>query len=141
MEINSRLYLHSSLMVTYRSTQVRLFVYLNWSQVRTTEGAVVISSRLYSRSRRSCTISECSSPRKPQRKPKPIADDTCAWQHGTGVRGPCASPVKHHVHEWRSPHSTGALAAVAFAEPAGQQKSGGDMVACTDASLAFEAPA
>jgi hypothetical protein len=47
---------------------------------RTTEGAVVMSSRLYSRSSRSCTISECSNPRNPHRKPKPMADDTCkAW--------------------------------------------------------------
>mmetsp|Transcript_6017 Transcript_6017/g.10333 ORF Transcript_6017/g.10333 Transcript_6017/m.10333 type:complete len:210 (-) Transcript_6017:1024-1653(-) len=41
----------------------------------TTEGAVMISSRLYSRSSRSCTISMCSRPRKPQRKPKPMAEE------------------------------------------------------------------
>lgn len=36
-------------------------------------GAVVIKSKLYSRSNRSWTISMCSNPKKPQRKPKPIA--------------------------------------------------------------------
>ena len=38
-----------------------------------TRGAGVISSSLYARSSRSCTISMCSRPRKPQRKPKPRA--------------------------------------------------------------------
>ena len=38
-----------------------------------TPGAVVTRSMLNSRSSRSCTISMCSSPRKPQRKPKPSA--------------------------------------------------------------------
>src|SRR5471032_1638862 len=42
----------------------------------TTVGAVVIRSMSNSRSRRSCTISMCSRPRKPQRKPKPSACDT-----------------------------------------------------------------
>ncbi len=37
------------------------------------EGAVTSSSRLYSRSSRSWTISMCRSPRKPQRNPKPSA--------------------------------------------------------------------
>src|SRR5438874_2152161 len=38
-----------------------------------TVGAVVIRSSWNSRSRRSCTISRCSRPRKPQRKPEPSA--------------------------------------------------------------------
>ena len=38
-----------------------------------TDGAVAIRSRLNSRSSRSWMISRCSSPRKPQRKPKPSA--------------------------------------------------------------------
>ena len=38
-----------------------------------TLGIVASSSRSYSRSRRSRTMSMCSSPRKPQRKPKPSA--------------------------------------------------------------------
>src|SRR5271165_4447189 len=38
-----------------------------------TEGAVAMRSRLNSRSSRSWMISRCSSPRKPQRKPKPSA--------------------------------------------------------------------
>ena len=38
-----------------------------------TLGTVVTRSRLNSRSRRSCTISMCSNPRKPQRNPKPSA--------------------------------------------------------------------
>ena len=42
----------------------------------TTVGAVVIRSMSNSRSRRSCTISMCNRPRKPQRKPKPSACDT-----------------------------------------------------------------
>ena len=37
------------------------------------DGAVVIRSWSNSRSSRSCTISMCSRPRKPQRKPKPSA--------------------------------------------------------------------
>jgi hypothetical protein len=40
-----------------------------------TVGTVVMRSRFDSRSRRSCTISMCKSPRKPQRKPKPSAVD------------------------------------------------------------------
>lgn len=39
-------------------------------------GAVVIKSISNSRSSRSCTISRCSKPKKPQRKPKPKACDT-----------------------------------------------------------------
>ena len=39
--------------------------------VRTTLGTVRIRLRSYSRSRRSCTISICKSPRNPQRKPEP----------------------------------------------------------------------
>ncbi len=39
----------------------------------TTVGAVVMRSMSYSRSSRSCTMSMCSRPRKPQRKPKPSA--------------------------------------------------------------------
>ena len=42
-------------------------------RVTTTDGAVVIRSWSNSRSSRSCTISRCSRPRKPQRKPKPSA--------------------------------------------------------------------
>jgi hypothetical protein len=42
----------------------------------TTVGAVVIRSMSNSRSRRSCTMSMCSRPRKPQRKPKPSACET-----------------------------------------------------------------
>jgi len=42
----------------------------------TTEGAVVMRLMSYSRSRRSCTMSMCSRPRKPQLKPKPSACDT-----------------------------------------------------------------
>ncbi|MNT18426.1 hypothetical protein D3C72_1536310 [compost metagenome] len=42
----------------------------------TTDGAVVMMSMSNSRSRRSCTISMCNKPRKPQRKPKPSACDT-----------------------------------------------------------------
>ena len=38
--------------------------------------ALVTSDSSYSRSRRSCTMSMCSSPRKPQRKPKPSAVET-----------------------------------------------------------------
>ena len=38
-----------------------------------TLGVVASSSRSYSRSRRSRTMSMCSRPRKPQRKPKPSA--------------------------------------------------------------------
>jgi hypothetical protein len=45
-----------------------------------------MSSRLYSRSSRSCTISECSSPRKPHRKPKPIAEDTCGAHTGHAIQ-------------------------------------------------------
>ena len=41
-----------------------------------TVGAVVMRSMSYSRSRRSCTMSMCSMPRKPQRKPKPRACET-----------------------------------------------------------------
>ena len=52
-----------------------------------------MSSRLYSRSRRSCTISECSSPRKPHRKPKPIADETCNTQCLVHVTKHLAAPV------------------------------------------------
>ncbi len=40
-----------------------------------TPGAVVTRSMLNSRSSRSCTISMCSSPRNPHRKPKPSAAD------------------------------------------------------------------
>ena len=40
-----------------------------------TPGAVVTRSMLNSRSSRSWTISMCSRPRKPQRKPKPSATD------------------------------------------------------------------
>ena len=40
---------------------------------KTTDGAVVIRSRSYSRSSRSRITSRCSRPRKPQRKPKPSA--------------------------------------------------------------------
>ena len=40
-----------------------------------TDGIVASSSRSYSRSRRSRTMSMCSSPRKPQRKPKPSASE------------------------------------------------------------------
>ena len=40
-----------------------------------TEGIVVSSSRSYSRSRRSRTMSMCRRPRKPQRKPKPRASE------------------------------------------------------------------
>jgi hypothetical protein len=39
----------------------------------TTPGAVAISARSNSRSSRACTMSACSRPRKPQRKPKPSA--------------------------------------------------------------------
>src|SRR5262249_10715112 len=39
----------------------------------TTVGAVVTSDISYSRSSRSCTISMCSRPRNPQRKPQPSA--------------------------------------------------------------------
>ena len=42
----------------------------------TTEGAVVMMSISNSRSSRSCTISMCSKPKKPQRKPKPSACET-----------------------------------------------------------------
>ena len=42
----------------------------------TTVGAVVIKSMSNSRSKRSCTISKCSKPKKPQRKPKPNAWET-----------------------------------------------------------------
>ena len=42
----------------------------------TTVGAVVMRSMSYSRSSRSCTMSMCSRPRKPQRKPKPSACET-----------------------------------------------------------------
>ena len=45
-----------------------------------TEGIVAISSRSYSRSRRSRTMSMCSSPRKPQRKPKPSASEVSGSQ-------------------------------------------------------------
>ena len=41
----------------------------------TTPGAVVTKSRLYSRSSRSCMISKCSNPKKPQRNPKPRATE------------------------------------------------------------------
>ncbi len=40
-----------------------------------TPGAVVTRSMLNSRSSRSCTISMCSRPRNPHRKPKPSAAD------------------------------------------------------------------
>ena len=40
-----------------------------------TDGAVAMRLRSNSRSRRSRTISMCSRPRKPQRKPKPRAPD------------------------------------------------------------------
>ena len=40
-----------------------------------TDGIVASSSRSYSRSRRSRTMSMCSSPRKPARKPKPSASE------------------------------------------------------------------
>src|ERR1039457_4132013 len=43
-----------------------------------TPGAVVMRSMSNSRSRRSCTISRCSRPRKPQRKPKPGATELSA---------------------------------------------------------------
>ena len=39
----------------------------------TTEGAVVMSPRLYSRSSRSWTISMCNRPRNPHRNPNPMA--------------------------------------------------------------------
>ncbi|MNG09964.1 hypothetical protein D3C84_934080 [compost metagenome] len=45
------------------------------SSSKITVGAVVIRSRLYSRSRRSWMISMCSMPRNPQRKPKPRASE------------------------------------------------------------------
>ena len=41
--------------------------------IKLTLGTVVITVWLNSRSRRSCMISMCSRPRKPQRKPKPNA--------------------------------------------------------------------
>ena len=41
----------------------------------TTVGAEVMRFKLYSRSKRSCTISMCKRPRKPQRKPKPSASE------------------------------------------------------------------
>ena len=40
-----------------------------------TLGTVVMTSMLNSRLRRSCTISMCSKPKKPQRKPNPNATD------------------------------------------------------------------
>src|ERR1035438_10086566 len=51
-------------------------------------GAVVIRSILNSRSSRSCTISRCSSPRKPQRKPKPSATEFS----GSKLKEPSFSP-------------------------------------------------
>ena len=45
-----------------------------------TEGIVASSSRSYSRSRRSRTMSMCSRPRKPQRKPKPSASEVSGSQ-------------------------------------------------------------
>ena len=45
-----------------------------------TLGIVVSSSRSYSRSRRSRTMSMCSSPRKPQRNPKPSASEVSGSQ-------------------------------------------------------------
>ena len=44
-----------------------------------TLGTVVMTSMLNSRSRRSCTISMCRSPKKPQRKPNPNATDDSGW--------------------------------------------------------------
>ena len=44
-----------------------------------TLGTVVMTSILNSRSSRSCTISMCRSPRKPQRKPNPRAIDDSGW--------------------------------------------------------------
>ena len=45
-----------------------------------TDGIVAISSRSYSRSRRSRTMSMCSSPRNPQRKPNPSASEVSGSQ-------------------------------------------------------------
>ena len=45
-----------------------------------TFGVVASSSRSYSRSRRSRTMSMCSRPRNPQRKPKPSAWDVSGSQ-------------------------------------------------------------
>ncbi len=45
-----------------------------------TDGIVAISSRSYSRSRRSRTMSMCSRPRKPQRKPNPSASEVSGSQ-------------------------------------------------------------
>ena len=61
----------------------------------TTEGAVMMRSRSYSLSRRSRTMSMCSSPRKPQRKPKPRLEDICSQggcQPGMGVAHAAALP-------------------------------------------------
>ena len=46
-----------------------------WIRGTASVGSVVTSSRLYSRSSRSWTMSMWSKPRKPQRKPKPSAAD------------------------------------------------------------------
>ena len=54
---------------------------------KTTVGAVEMRFRPYSRSRRSCTISMCSRPRKPQRKPKPsAAEDSTSKRRAASLR-------------------------------------------------------
>ena len=46
----------------------------------TTPGVVEMMSRLNSRRKRSCTISMWSSPKNPQRKPKPNAMELSWWK-------------------------------------------------------------
>ncbi len=50
-----------------------------------TDGAVVMRSRLNSRSSRSVMISRCRRPRKPQRKPKPSAAELSVFEREAGV--------------------------------------------------------
>ena len=54
----------------------------------TTDGAVAIRSRSNSRVSRSWMISRCSSPRKPQRKPKPSAAEVSGFVVEAGIVQP-----------------------------------------------------
>ena len=55
-----------SMSCSSRSSPLRMILY-------TTDGAVMIKSKSYSRSKRSCTMSMCRRPKKPHRKPNPMA--------------------------------------------------------------------
>ena len=68
-----------------------------------TPGAVVTRSMSNSRSSRSCTISMCSSPRNPQRKPKPSAADVSGSKKSdASLRRSFSSASRSSGYSWPS---------------------------------------